>query len=105
VLARYSTVVGDNGLVWARNAQPAAPPFLLVGMRHGMSAQYFKETGWLVREVVHTRVSEAALTAFAHHDWQNFVIHRDNAPTVRMPIAAGMSRDGFMINGLNEKYE
>jgi len=70
-----------------------------------MSAQYFKETGWLVREVVHTRVSEAALTAFAHHDWQNFVIHRDNAPTVRMPIAAGMSRDGFMINGLNEKYE
>ena len=105
MLARCSTVVGDNGLVWARNAQPAAPPFLLVGMRHGMSAQYFKETGWLVREVVHTRVSEAALTAFAHHDWQNFVIHRDNAPTVRMPIAAGMSRDGFMINGLNEKYE
>ena len=94
-------------MVWyeARNAQPAAPPFLLVGMRHGMSAQDFNETGWLVREVVHTRVSETAMTAFAHHDWQNFVMHRDNALTVRIPIAAGISRDGFMVNGLEEKHE
>ena len=55
-------------MVWyeARNAQPAAPPFLLVGMRHDMSAQDFNETGWLVREVVQTRVSEAVTTAFTH---------------------------------------
>ena len=74
-------------------------------MRHGMSAQVFNETGWLVREVVHTRVSETAMTAFAHHDWQNFVMYRDNALTVRIPIAAGISRDGFMVNGLEEKHE
>ena len=55
-------------MVWyeARNAQPAAPPFLLVGMRHGTSAQDFNATGWLVREAVQTRVSEAATTALAH---------------------------------------
>jgi hypothetical protein len=35
-------------------------------MRHGMSAQDFNETGWLVREAVQTRVSEAATTALAH---------------------------------------
>jgi len=36
---------------------------------------------------------------------QNFVMHRDKAPTVRIPIAAGISRDGFMVNGLEEKHE
>jgi len=32
-------------------------------------------------------------------------MHRDKAPTVRIPIAAGVSRDGFMVNGLEEKHE
>ena len=50
----------------ARNAQPAAPPFLLVRMRHGMSTQDFNEIVWMVREAVQTRVSEAATTALAH---------------------------------------
>ena len=67
MLARYSTDAGGNGLRYeARNAQPATPPFLLVGMRHGTSAQDFNETVWMVREAVQTRVSEAATTALAH---------------------------------------
>ena len=48
MLARYSTDAGGNDLRYeVRNAQPVTPPFLLVGIRHGMSAQDFNETVWL----------------------------------------------------------
>jgi len=55
------------------------------------------------KQVLMAFMSQLILSVCYQHDWKVFVMYRDKTQPIRVPVAAIVSRDGFLLARFEEE--